>query len=140
MIYRASILSVEILIGKEIEGKCANIFMIALRSGFPSITPHLPDPGVCPAGEADRVRRFARLTDAFSKKVENHMHAIPLHCMYYNFGHIHQSPRVTPAMEAGIADHVWFLEEIAGLVKDKPPRKRGHARKEIQTEPLPGNQ
>lgn len=61
------------------------------------------------------MRRFTRLTNAFSKKIENHMHAISLHYMYYNFGRIHQSLRVTPAMEAGVSDHVWSLEEIAGL-------------------------
>lgn len=61
------------------------------------------------------MRRFTRLTNAFSKKLENHMHAISLHYMYYNFGRIHQTLQVTPAMEAGISDHVWSLEEIAGL-------------------------
>ena len=62
------------------------------------------------------MRRFSRLTNAFSKKIDNHMHAIALHFMYYNFGRIHKSLRVTPAMEAGISDHVWSLEEIAKLV------------------------
>ena len=61
------------------------------------------------------MRRFTRLTNAFSKKVENHAHAVALHFMYYNFGRIHKTLRVTPAMEAGIASHVWSLEEIAGL-------------------------
>lgn len=61
------------------------------------------------------MRRFTRLTNGFSKKLENHMHAISLHYMYYNFGRVHQSLRVTPAMEAGISDHVWSLEEIAAL-------------------------
>ena len=62
------------------------------------------------------MRRMTRLTNAFSKKVENLDHAVALHFMYYNFARIHQSLRVTPAMEAGIADHVWSLEEIAGLL------------------------
>lgn len=61
------------------------------------------------------MRRFTRLTNGFSKKVENHMHAFSLHFMYYNFGRIHQSLKVTPCMEAGISDHVWSLEEIAAL-------------------------
>lgn len=61
------------------------------------------------------MRRFTRLTNGFSKKIENHGHAIALHFMYYNFGRIHKTLRVTPAMEAGISDHVWSLEEIAGL-------------------------
>lgn len=62
------------------------------------------------------MRRFTRLTNAFSKKVENLAHAVSLHFMFYNFGRIHKTLRVTPAMEAGISDHVWSLEEIAGLV------------------------
>ena len=60
-------------------------------------------------------RRFTRLTNGFSKKVENHAHAVALHMMFYNFGRIHKTLRVTPAMQAGIADHVWTLEEIAAL-------------------------
>lgn len=63
------------------------------------------------------MRRFTRLTNAFSKKIENHEHAIALHFMYYNFGRIHKTLRVTPAMQAGVADHVWSLEEIASLAK-----------------------
>ena len=62
-------------------------------------------------------RRFTRLTNAFSKKVENLAHSVVLHFMYYNFGRMHKTLRVTPAMGAGIADHVWSLEEIAGLVE-----------------------
>jgi IS1 family transposase len=62
------------------------------------------------------MRRFTRLTNGFSKKLENHEHAIAIHYMYYNFGRIHQSLRVTPAMEAGISDHVWSIEEIIGLL------------------------
>ena len=61
-------------------------------------------------------RRFTRLTNAFSKKLENHEHAVALYFMYYNFARIHQSLSVTSAMEAGIADHVWSLEEVIGLV------------------------
>jgi IS1 family transposase len=62
------------------------------------------------------MRRFTRLTNGFSKKVENHEHSVAIHYMHYNFGRIHQTLRVTPAMEAGIADHVWSLEEIVGLL------------------------
>jgi IS1 family transposase len=61
------------------------------------------------------MRRFTRLTNGFSKKVENHEHAIAIHYMHYNFGRIHQTLRVTPAMEAGIADHVWSIEEICAM-------------------------
>jgi IS1 family transposase len=62
------------------------------------------------------MQRFTRLTNAFSKKVENHEAAVALHFMYYDFARIHQTLRVTPAMEAGIADHVWTLEEIVALI------------------------
>lgn len=62
------------------------------------------------------MRRMTRLTNAFSKKIENQAHAVALHFMHYNFCRIHQTLRVTPAMEAGIADHVWSLEELAGLI------------------------
>ena len=62
------------------------------------------------------MRRFTRLTNGFSKKVENHEHSLAIHYMYYNFARIHQSIRVTPAMEAGISDHVWTLAEIIALL------------------------
>ena len=62
------------------------------------------------------MRRFTRLTNAFSKKVENHEHALELHYMHYNFCRIHQTLRVSPAMEAAIADHVWNIEELVGLL------------------------
>jgi IS1 family transposase len=62
------------------------------------------------------MRRMTRLTNGFSKKIENQAHAVALHFMHYNFARIHQTLRVTPAMEAGIANHVWSLEEIANLV------------------------
>jgi len=63
------------------------------------------------------MRRFTRLTNGFSKKVENLEHAVSLHFMHYNFARIHKTLRVTPAMEAGISDHVWTLEEIAELAQ-----------------------
>jgi IS1 family transposase len=62
------------------------------------------------------MRRFTRLTNAFSKKVENHMAAVALHFVWYNFVRVHQTLRVTPAMEAGLSDHVWSIEELAGLL------------------------
>lgn len=62
------------------------------------------------------MRRFTRLTNGFSKKAENHAHAVALHFMHYNFAKIHKTLRITPAMAAGIPDHVWSLEEIAGLL------------------------
>jgi hypothetical protein len=74
-------------------------------------------------------RRFTRLTNAHSKKVENHAHAVALHMMFYNFGRVHSSLRVTPAMEAGVADHVWSLEEIAAMGMSQAPAKRGPYKK-----------
>ncbi len=62
------------------------------------------------------MKRFSRLSNGFSKKVENHEHMLALHYMYYNFSRIHQSIRVTPAMEAGVSDHVWSLNEIIALL------------------------
>jgi len=61
-------------------------------------------------------RRFTRLTNAFSRKLENHKHACAINFFHYNFCRVHQTLRVTPAMEAGIADHVWSLEEMAELI------------------------
>jgi IS1 family transposase len=61
------------------------------------------------------MRRFTRLTNAFSKKAENHAHAVAIHFMWYNFGRIHKTLRVTPAMAAGVTDHVWTPEEIVRL-------------------------
>ena len=58
------------------------------------------------------IRRFTRLTNAFSKKLDNHKAACALHFAYYNFCRIHTSLRVTPAMEAGITDHIWSLREL----------------------------
>jgi IS1 family transposase len=63
-----------------------------------------------------QMRRFTRLTNAFSKKLENMRAAVALHFMHYNFCRVHQTLRVTPAMEAGIATHVWSIEEIASLI------------------------
>ena len=71
------------------------------------------------------MRRLTRLTNGFSKKVENLEHAVSLHFMHYNFARVHKTLRVTPAMEAGISDHVWSLEEIANLVPDPVVKKRG---------------
>jgi hypothetical protein len=62
------------------------------------------------------MRRFTRLTNAFSKRVENLQHSVSLYFMYYNFARIHSTLRVTPAMEAGITRHVWTLEEIVNLL------------------------
>ena len=65
------------------------------------------------------IRRFTRLTNAFSKKLENHAAAIALHYMHYNFCKIHQTLRVTPAMAAGITDLVWDAEDVVRLLEGK---------------------
>jgi IS1 family transposase len=85
-----------------------------------SIVSGSPDPDFISTSLVERAnltirmhnRRFTRLTNAFSKKLANHTAAISLHFAFYNFCRIHQSTRVTPAMEAGITDHVWTLEEV----------------------------
>jgi hypothetical protein len=61
-------------------------------------------------------RRFARLTNAFSKKIENHMHATALFVFHYNFYRLQKTIRCTPAMEAGVSDHIWEIEEFVGLL------------------------
>lgn len=65
-----------------------------------------------------KMRRFTRLTNAFSKKLDNHRWAVALYFMHYNFCRIHQTLRVTPAMEAGISDHVWSIEDLVGILDD----------------------
>jgi hypothetical protein len=60
--------------------------------------------------------RDARLTNAFSKKIENDAAAVAIWFMHYNFCRVHQTLRVTPAMEAGISDHIWTIEELCGLL------------------------
>jgi IS1 family transposase len=62
------------------------------------------------------MRRFTRLTNGFSKKVENHVYQLALHYMHYNFCRIHKTLRITPAMKAGVTDHVWEIEEIINLL------------------------
>jgi IS1 family transposase len=61
------------------------------------------------------MRRFTRLTNGFSKKIENHAASVAIHLMHYNYARIHKTLRITPAMAAGVSDHVWSLEEIAAL-------------------------
>jgi hypothetical protein len=65
------------------------------------------------------MRRFTRLTNAFSKKLENHVAAVALHFMFYNFVRIHQTLRVTPAMAAGVSDKVWEIADIVRLVEER---------------------
>lgn len=77
------------------------------------------------------MRRFTRLTNGFSKKVENLEHMVALHFMHYNFVRIHKSLRTTPAMAAGVSDKLWSIADIAALVADPVPAKRGPYKKNI---------
>ncbi|HEX4737064.1 MAG TPA: IS1 family transposase [Allosphingosinicella sp.] len=81
------------------------------------------------------MRRFTRLTNAFSKKVENHLYAVALHMMYYNFVRIHQTLRVSPAMAAGVADRLWEISDIVALIEkaeSRLPTTRGPYKKRDQ--------
>jgi IS1 family transposase len=73
------------------------------------------------------MRRFTRLTNAFSKKIENHADAVALHMAFYNFVRIHKTLEVTPAMAAGISDRLWSMDDIVALVdaREGAPKKRG---------------
>lgn len=77
------------------------------------------------------MRRFTRLTNAFSKKVENHCYAIALHFVYYNFCKIHQTISVTPAMQAGLTKKPMTIEDIANLVTEPVAKKRGIYKKKV---------
>jgi len=83
------------------------------------------------------MRRFTRLTNAFSKKVENHAHAVALFTTYYNFVRIHKTLRVTPAMAAGVSDRLWEVADIVALVEaaEAPAKKRGPYKKVILDAP-----
>lgn len=70
------------------------------------------------------IRRFTRLTNAFSKKIENHAHSVALHYMHYNFCRIHKSLRVTPAMAAGVTDRVWKIDDIVNLVEQTETKSK----------------
>lgn len=79
------------------------------------------------------MRRFTRLTDGFSKKVENHAYAVALHMMYYNFVRLHTTLRTTPAMAAGVTARLWEIGDIVKLVEDAEvkPTKRGPYKKSV---------
>lgn len=63
------------------------------------------------------MRRFTRLTNGFSKKVENHAHAVALHFMYYNFARIHKTLKTSPAIAAGVSEHLWSIKDMVELLK-----------------------
>ena len=77
------------------------------------------------------MRRFTRLTNAFSKDAENHAHSIAIHFMHYNFARIHQTLRVTPAMAAGVTGKLWELGDIVAMIDAAAPKpaKRGPYKK-----------
>lgn len=81
------------------------------------------------------MRRFTRLTNGFSKKFEAHANAVALHFVYYNFCRIHKTLRLTPAMAAGVSDHLWDVSDIVALVEAKEaaeaPKVRGPYKKRI---------
>jgi IS1 family transposase len=77
------------------------------------------------------MRRFTRLTNAFSKKIQNHAAMVAIHAVYYNYGRIHKTLRITPSMAAGLSDHVWSLEEIVTMTDSYIPKpgRRGPYKK-----------
>jgi IS1 family transposase len=80
------------------------------------------------------MRRFTRLTNGFSKKIENHIAMVAIHAVYYNFARIHKTLRITPSMAAGLSDHVWSLEEIVIMADSYMPKpgKRGPYKKRAE--------
>ena len=99
-----------------------------------------PDPKHVSTSYAERnnltmrthMRRFTRLTNAFSRKVENHAYAVALHMMYYNFVRLHSKLRMSPAMAAGVSDRLWEIDDIVALVEAEEAKqvtKRGPYKK-----------
>lgn len=109
---------------------------IAIRT---NVVEGSPDPKHVSTSHVERMnlsirmqnRRFTRLTNAFSKKLDNHIHALALYFAFYNFCRIHKSLKVTPAMAAGITDRLWKLEDIVTQIDDMapPPKARGPYKK-----------
>ena len=95
-----------------------------------------PDPKHISASHVERqnlsmrmgMRRFTSLTNGFSKKIENHGHQVALYFMHYNFCRVHSSLRVTPAVEAGLTDHVWSLAELCALLPKRKPNASNRQR------------
>ncbi len=89
-----------------------------------------PDPAAVSTSYVERqnltmrmhMRRFTRLTNAFSKKFENHMHMVALYTVWYNFIRIHKTLRVTPAMEAGLSDTVWDMDDLVRIMDERAPK------------------
>jgi hypothetical protein len=72
------------------------------------------------------MRRFTRLTNAFSKKIENHCHSLALYFLYYNFVRIHKTLKTSPAMAAGVSDRLWDMTDIVALIDARDERKKAH--------------
>ncbi len=108
--------------GKDLEGNTRYSPATCIGS-IPQTVTGRPDPDHVSTSYVERqnlnmrmgMRRFTRLTNAFSKKIENHAHMIAIWHMYYNFARVHQTLRVTPAMEAGLSSHVWSIQELVSL-------------------------
>ncbi|MGD1868950.1 MAG: IS1 family transposase, partial [Neomegalonema sp.] len=89
-----------------------------------------PDPKYVSTSHVERqnltmrmhMRRFTRLTNAFSKKFENHMHMVALYTVWYNFIRIHKTLRVTPAMEAGLSETVWDMDDLVAIMEERAPK------------------
>ena len=89
-----------------------------------------PDPKAVSTSHVERqnltmrthMRRFTRLTNAFSKKFENHMHMVALYTVWYNFIRIHKTLRVTPAMEAGLSNTLWDMEDLVQIMDERAPK------------------
>jgi len=74
------------------------------------------------------MRRFTRLTNAFSKKIENHAASVAIYFTWYNFGRVHQTLKTTPAIKAGVASHVWSVDEMVNLLSAVEPKSTRPAR------------
>jgi IS1 family transposase len=103
----------------------------------PEVKQGAPDPEHISTSYAERsnlsmrmgMRRFTRLTNAFSKKCANHEHALAIYFTHYNFVRIHQTLRVTPAMAAGVSDRLWSLDDMAALVETREQSASDQVRK-----------
>ena len=82
------------------------------------------------------MRRFTRLTNGFSKKLDNHIAAVSLHFMYYNFCRIHMTLRVTPAMAAGVSDRLWEISDLVRLLEDRQARQEQERKSQISGLPM----
>src|SRR4051794_18008956 len=92
-----------------------------------------PDPAHVSTSYAERqnltmrmhMRRFTRLTNAFSKRVENHFYALAIYFVFYNFVRIHKTLRVTPAMAAGVTDKLWSMEDVVAMIDARSAKVTG---------------